>query len=355
MHLISSPRFNDHLTPPGHPESPERGEIFEGVAERARERGVQVIQPRLATDEELLRVHSRAHVDLIEATRGRASMIDEDTFTSPDTAEIARLAAGAAVVAVEHCLVSAHKQGSGDSPGGVADSARGVAMVRPPGHHAEAAQAMGFCFYNNVAVAAAHARALGAARVAIVDFDVHHGNGTQQIFYESPDVLFVSTHQYPFYPGTGAVDEMGDGRGRGYTINIPMPGGATDGDYLHAFEAIIVPAVEAFTPDLILVSAGFDAHERDPLGQMRVTTEGFGGMTSQLRDTADRLCGGRLVLVSEGGYDLQALAASLDTVCGILDGQAAAAPRDGWRAATGRADAAIAALRTSEVARWAGL
>jgi acetoin utilization deacetylase AcuC-like enzyme len=356
MRLISSSRFANHLTPPGHPESPERAEIFDGVAERARLRGVEVIEPVEASDESLLRIHKRSYLAAISATSGKASMLDPDTFTSPDTFTLAKLAAGAATSAVDHCLASAHAPGGGDSPQRHGFGAkRALALVRPPGHHAEADRAMGFCFFNNVAVAAAHARARGVDRVAIVDYDVHHGNGTQHSFYADPNILFISTHQYPFYPGTGAANETGTGTGTGFTVNVPLEGGATDGDYRRVFEAIAIPVLRQFEPDLLLVSAGFDAHERDPLAQMRVTTPGFVWMTSALRDLADQLCGGRLALVTEGGYDLRALADSLDAVCGVLEGTAGITSHDALRPPTGRGDRAIATVRAAQSARWAGL
>ncbi len=180
--VVSSKRFVDHVTPVGHPERPERAEVLSAVAAAFKEQGGEVIEPRLATDEDLLRVHTQEHVDAIVATRGKATMIDEDTFTSPDSDEIARLAAGAVLTGVDRVL---------DGPKG----SRALALVRPPGHHAEADRAMGFCLYSNIAVGAAYARSRGCARVAIVDYDVHHGNGTQWIFYEDPTVLFVSSHQ----------------------------------------------------------------------------------------------------------------------------------------------------------------
>jgi acetoin utilization deacetylase AcuC-like enzyme len=177
---------------------------------------------------------------------------------------------------------------------------------------------MGFCFYNNVAVAAAHALAAGAARVAIVDFDVHHGNGTQQMFERDPAVLYVSVHQYPYYPGTGAADEIGAGPGTGFTLNVPLEVGAVDEDYRLVFSELVLPAVRQFQPGLVLVSAGFDAHERDPLAGMRLTTAAFPAMTMDLRRVAEECCDGRLAAVTEGGYDLRAMADSLRAMIGAL-------------------------------------
>ena len=292
--LISSPRFADHMTPVGHPERPERGEVLTRVAESYRAGGGDVIEPRPATDADLLRVHTQAHVDAIVATRGKATMIDEDTFTSPDSEEVARLAAGAVCVGVDRAL---------DGPAG----SRALVLVRPPGHHAEADRAMGFCLYSNIAVGAAYARARGCGRVAIVDYDVHHGNGTQWIFYEDPTVLFVSSHQFPFYPGTGAPDETGRGAGVGFTLNVPLTIGTKDAEIERLYAAQVVPALRAFKPDLLMISAGFDAHEQDPLGQLRLTTAGFGRLTRMLLDVADEVCAGRAVIVTEGGYDVDAI------------------------------------------------
>ncbi len=330
--LVSSRLFAGHVTPPGHPESPERAEVLEGVAERARLRGVPVLEPVAATAGELERVHTRAHVQAIAALRGRAVKIDEDTFTSPATADLAALAAGAGIVAVDAVL---------DRKASAA-----LALVRPPGHHAESGQAMGFCFLNNIAIAAAHARARGLERVAIVDIDVHHGNGTQAMFYADPSVLFVSTHQFPFYPGTGAASETGVDEGRGFTVNLPIEAGASDGDYQQVVEAAVAPVVRRFRPELLLVSAGVDAHEADPLAQMRLTTDGFGWLAASLAAMArDAGCG--LVLMTEGGYALDALAASLDAVCGVLEGGVAATPAGGWRTQTGRGDRTLAAWRAA--------
>ena len=299
--LISSKRFIDHVTPVGHPERPERAEVFDAVAKAFEEEGGRVLEPRAATDDDLARVHTREHIATIVATRGRATMLDPDTYTSPDSEEIARLAAGAVLTAVDEVL---------DGP----PKSRALVMVRPPGHHAEADRAMGFCFYNSIAVGAAYARSRGCARVAIVDYDVHHGNGTQWSFYEDPTVLFVSSHQYPFYPGTGAASETGRGAGEGYTLNIPLSAGTQDGEIERKYAEQVVPALRRFKPDLLMISAGFDAHELDPLGQLRLTTEGFGRLTKMLLDEADALCGGRTVLVTEGGYDLTAIGQCLNVV-----------------------------------------
>src|SRR5688572_28320473 len=218
--VLSSARFEQHLTPPGHPERPSRAEVLAGVAAECRARGIAVLEPREATNAEMERIHDAEYVARVAATAGRTVAFDPDTYTSPQSHEVARLAAGAAIQGVDRAL---------DGPAG----SRALALVRPPGYHAERNRAMGFCFFNNIAVAAAHARARGLLRVAIVDYDVHHGNGTQWAFYDDPSVLFISSHQFPYYPGTGAADEIGTGPGAGYTVNLPLAAGATDADYEH--------------------------------------------------------------------------------------------------------------------------
>jgi acetoin utilization deacetylase AcuC-like enzyme len=303
MILVTSPRFEEHVTPPGHPERPERAHVFDAVAARWLEKGGRSMPPRAAAREDLLRVHDADYVAGIEATSGRAVMLDPDTFTSPESAEIARLAAGAAVQAAEHARE--HREPA-------------FAFVRPPGHHAERGRAMGFCLYNNVSVAAGAMLHRGVSRIAIVDIDVHHGNGTQSIFYADPRVLYVSTHQHPFYPGTGAADEIGAGDGQGFTVNVPLEAGCTDADYNLVHRAIVGPVLDEFAPELVLVSAGYDAHERDPLASMRLTTRGYAGVLRSIRDVAARH--GQLALVTEGGYELTALAACLEASLLVLDG-----------------------------------
>jgi acetoin utilization deacetylase AcuC-like enzyme len=210
---------------------------------------------------------------------------------------------------------------------------------------------MGFCLYNNAAVAAAHALHCGAERVAVVDYDVHHGNGTQWIFYEDPRVLYISTHQFPFYPGTGDATQVGRGRGLGFTLNVPLEAGCNDADYWAVWRALITPVLEQFGPDLIIVSAGFDAHERDPLAGMRMTAGGYAVLTAELCAVSDRCCGGRLVLVIEGGYDLKALTECLELTVAVVAGERPALPSidesPSWRAVD-----AIAAVRAAHAPCW---
>ena len=336
--IFTSDRFADHLTPPGHPERVERAEVMQVVASEFRKGGGAVLDPRLATDEELARVHDRAYLGLIRETAGRATALDPDTFTSPDTYDVARLAAGAALTGVDHVLAA--------RPG-----TRALAMVRPPGHHSERNRAMGFCLFNSIAIAAAHARAKGLARVAIVDYDVHHGNGTQWMFYDDPSVLFISSHQYPFYPGTGAAGDTGTGAGTGVTVNFPMEAGGTDADFEKIY-GVAGGILRKFRPELILLSAGFDAHADDPLGGMRVSTAQFARLTALIAAAADECCQGRLVAVTEGGYDLAALAGSLRATIGALDGSTALADLPPAAGDTRRADATLAAVRPHLAKFW---
>jgi len=336
--LIHTDRFAEHQTPPGHPERPERAEVLDAIAARWRERGSEVVAPRAAGREQLLRVHDGDYVRRISETAGRATALDPDTYTSPESYEIALLAAGACVEAVERVMANAHEAA--------------FALVRPPGHHAERSRAMGFCLFNNVAVAAAHARANGARRVAIVDFDVHHGNGTQHIFEADPHVLYVSAHQYPYYPGTGAAEEVGRDAGRGFTVNLPLEVGAVDEDYQLVFSRIIVPVLRQFEPELLIVSAGFDAHERDPLGGMRLSTAAFAAMTRDLRAVAEECCRGRIAAAVEGGYDLHALGTSLDGAIDALAGPAQPAEWPSSGIHSSRGEAAVTATSAAIRAFW---
>jgi acetoin utilization deacetylase AcuC-like enzyme len=211
---------------------------------------------------------------------------------------------------------------------------------------------MGFCLYNNIAAAAAHALALGLERVVVMDYDVHHGNGTQWMFYEDPRVFYISTHQYPFYPGTGAAEDVGRGKGAGFTLNVPLEAGSTDGDYADVFKAVVLPAIDQFRPELILISAGFDAHERDPLARMRLSTSGYATLTKSLCESAERNCHGRVVAVTEGGYDLTALKACLESSVGVLDGGAVTPPAEPPLAPTSRSRTAIAAVRSAQSKYW---
>ncbi len=299
--VIEDERLERHDTPPGHPEAPARLHAVRRAL-GARHDALTLRPARLADDEELLAVHPRAHLDRIEdAARRAPAHLDPDTFASPASEEVARLAAGAACDAALSVT-------SGEA-------AFALAAVRPPGHHAEADRAMGFCLYNNVAVAtrALQTRA-GVERVLVFDWDVHHGNGTQHLFEADPNVFYVSIHQYPFYPGTGSAGEIGVGRGEGATLNVPLPPGCGDAEYLHAVARLVGPAALHFRPEVVLVSCGFDAHRDDPLGGMTLSSAAYGAMTHQLRALADTLCGGRIAFVLEGGYSALGLAESTGAV-----------------------------------------
>ena len=302
--LVRHPRFREHAPRGSHPECPERLDAID-LALEPLQGELRGLEPRRATDEEILRSHSRSHLDALRALEGRDARIDADTYSSPRSLEVARLAAGSL----------------GDASLAVArgEAPSAFAALRPPGHHAEQARAMGFCLLNHVAIAAETLRQEAQLeRIAIVDWDVHHGNGTQQLFEQDRDVLYISTHQYPFYPGTGALEERGHGKAVGATVNLPLPAGAGDAEYGQVFDELIVPILREFEPELILVSAGFDAHSRDPLGSMNVTTGAFGLFAARLRAVAEEACKGRLVVTLEGGYDLDALGASVAEVAAVL-------------------------------------
>jgi acetoin utilization deacetylase AcuC-like enzyme len=296
---------------------PERAARLSSVSEGVRQADLPFLRwvtPEQASKEQVARVHWPAYLDFLKRlAEDGGGMPDQDTVVSPESYRVALLGAGGAIEGVE-------KVARGD-----AGSA--FVAVRPPGHHAGPGSAAGFCLINNVAVAAAHARAaLGMERVLIVDFDAHHGNGTQAIFEQDPRVLLLSIHEHPFYPGTGALRDVGRGAGRGYTVNVPVPAGTGDDAYSAIFDRLVEPVARAFRPDLILCSAGYDAHWRDPLCLLDVTTTGFVSIVGRLIGLADELCQRRLVLVLEGGYDLAALSSSVVATLATLGGAEASDP-----------------------------
>jgi acetoin utilization deacetylase AcuC-like enzyme len=337
--LVDDPRFDRHAPLGHHPERPERL-VAARAAVATTPATFDRVTPRGATDEELARVHDPRFIESLGDLRGQSGYLDADTYVSAESVDIARLAAGSLVAMVDRMIDG--------------DVRRGVALPRPPGHHARPAQAMGFCLLNSVAVAAAHARARGVKRVAVVDWDVHHGNGTQEMFWRDPDILYVSTHQFPFYPGSGDVDEIGEGAGQGYTVNVPLAAGGGDDVYAAAFERIVLPVVESYAPELVLVSAGFDAAARDPLAQMQVSPGAFGWMAAALARIADASAGGRIALVLEGGYDLVALEASLKSAIGGMLGIGASAGGSEPPPAAMDDEGVVRAARTAKKA-WASV
>jgi acetoin utilization deacetylase AcuC-like enzyme len=304
--VVDDPTFDEHR-PPGaegeHPERPARlMAARRAVARVAANTPLLDVPARAATDDELARIHTPAYIETLGRAAGSWGVFDEDTYVAPGSVRAARTAAGGAVELVNALLDDRAR--------------RGVALLRPPGHHARPGGAMGFCLLNNVAIAAAHARARGAERVMIIDFDVHHGNGTQEAFYADPSVLFVSLHQFPLYPGTGDLHELGSGDGRGRTINVPLSPGADDAVYATAFSRVVAPLAAEFAPSLLLFSAGFDAHAADPLAEMRLSETAYGAMIRQVRAALPAEV--PIGMVLEGGYDLDALEASLVASLGAL-------------------------------------
>jgi acetoin utilization deacetylase AcuC-like enzyme len=306
--LVLDPVFERHDTGPGHPERPLRAA---SIRARLLDSGLAArcvrVEPEEAADRLLAAVHDPEHVARVDAAcaSGETILDSMDTAICPESARVARLAAGS-LVALCRETVAGRLDG-------------GLAVVRPPGHHAERDLAMGFCLFNNVAVAARWLRDHGGVRrVAVVDWDVHHGNGTQHLFEEDPDVFYFSCHQMPLYPGTGAATETGRGGGEGATLNCPLRPGDGDAEFLATLAGPLTESMDRFRPEFILVSAGFDPHARDPLGGLRVTTEGFAEATRIVRSSAERHCGGRLVSTLEGGYDIAALADSVAVHLDVL-------------------------------------
>jgi acetoin utilization deacetylase AcuC-like enzyme len=310
--LYDDPIYRDHDAGPGHPERPERAEAAaRGIEAAGLLARVDRVVPRDATATEILRVHTEEHLSEVAESDGTTRRFDADTQAGPRSYRASLRAAGAGIDAIDEIL------------DGVFD--RAFCIVRPPGHHAGAERAMGFCLFNNVAIAAAHALAQGLERVLIVDFDVHHGNGTQDIFADDPRVLYVSSHAYPFYPGTGALDEVGEGRGEGFTVNLPLPPGVGDAEYVRLYREIVLPIGRAFAPQLVLVSAGYDAARGDPLAYMDVTAAGFGAISSACVEIAEA-ARGRVVFLLEGGYAMEQVASGAAASVRALVGDDQAAP-----------------------------
>jgi acetoin utilization deacetylase AcuC-like enzyme len=301
--IVKDMRYLRHTAGFAHPESPQRlVAIYEMLENPLMSWKFTDIEPREADYDEITTVHSPSYVNFIASTSGKPCVfLDRDTATGPETYQIARLAVGGTCNAVDS-VVSRE-----------VDNA--FAFVRPPGHHAERDAAAGFCIFNNVAIGAMRAILNhGMKRVLIVDSDLHHGNGTQHIFYNDPRVLYFSTHQYPFYPGTGSVDEIGHGPGKGFTINVPMCGGAQDEDFVKVYLRLLAPVALAYQPELVLLSAGFDIYYQDPLGSMRVRPRGFAALTRVLLNIAANCCQDRFVAVLEGGYHIQGTTQSIKAV-----------------------------------------
>jgi acetoin utilization deacetylase AcuC-like enzyme len=344
--LAWSDCFIDHAPPAGHPERVERGHVMRAVVDAWRRRGGAVLSPRAASRTEIERVHAAGYVNRLAASAGSPAVLDLDTYMSAGSWDAAVLAAGAAITAVNHVI---------DGDAGHGDTTSAFALVRPPGHHALRDRAMGFCLLNNAAIAVAHALAGGLTRIAVVDYDVHHGNGTQWAFYDDARVLVISAHQYPFYPQTGAAGECGIRGGEGFTVNIPISAGATDADYLLLLDHVVEPVLDVFSPELLVLDVGFDAHDLDPLAHMHVSTAGFARIAARLRAAAMRSCRGRIALVTEGGYHLDALRESLQATIDALAGPLADGSAPTGDSPTRCGTSALELVRASQKRYWSTL
>jgi acetoin utilization deacetylase AcuC-like enzyme len=307
--IFKNELFLEHIPDFNHVESPQRLRvIYEQLEQPPFNELFQYPGFKPASAEVLELNHTKEHVMRVAGTAGKVfSSLDPDTQASPKSYDAACLASGAVIAGLEEIL------------NGKADN--GFALVRPPGHHAETDRAMGFCLFNNVAIGACYGlKKLSLERIAIIDWDLHHGNGTQNSFYTSDQVLYISTHAYPYYPGSGSLQEVGAGAGEGYTINVPLSGGQDDRSFAAIFREVVVPVIRQFNPDFIIVSAGFDTYFGDPLGTMAVTEQGFAAMTKQIVNLAGEICSGRLLVALEGGYNLRGLRDGVLAVLGELTG-----------------------------------
>jgi acetoin utilization deacetylase AcuC-like enzyme len=312
--IVIDSRYQDHYTGRNHPERPARIGALLNLVESYQRSGLQRFAPRLATPDEIALIHDPSHIDRVAATAHQERFaFDADTPVSAQSYETALLATGGLLTLLEAIMTK--------------EIDNGFALVRPPGHHAERNRAMGFCLFNSAAIGAQYLRKKFALkRVLIMDWDLHHGNGTQHSFYDDPGVLYVSTHQYPYYPGTGAAEEAGRGLGEGFTVNLPIPAGWGDAEYLDLFQTIVDPICRQFEPEFVLISAGFDAHARDPLGGMEVTEAGFAAMARLLLRLARDHAQGRCAALLEGGYDLEGLQQSTRRVLDEMGGESLDAP-----------------------------
>jgi len=313
--IVKDWRYVEHNMGAGHPESPERiRAIYERLEKEKELDSLSVIAPRPATEKELALIHTQEYIEQIKETAGcERTFLDPDTSTSPRSYEVALLAAGGLIEAADRVM-----------DGKVQNA---FALVRPPGHHAEASQAKGFCIFNNVAIAAQYlVEKRGLRRILIVDWDLHHGNGTQNAFYSRDDILFFSTHQFPYYPGSGHWSEVGKGKGEGFTVNVPLGPGKTDDDFLFIYRKLLSPIAAAYKPEFILVSAGFDIFAGDPLGGMEVSVTGFGILAGELMNLAKQTAQNRLLFTLEGGYNLFGLQDGVRSVLLALSGRGSESP-----------------------------